>query len=226
MTSDHSILIQGLNKSYSLGKSKIRAIQELNLSLPKPCIATLMGPSGSGKSTLLNILASIDQADSGTVSVFGKDLTAASSKEVHEYRRKTVGIIFQFFNLLPYLTAWENVALPLFIQGIPKSHAEKLSLDALGLVGLSERRSHKPKELSGGEQQRVAIARAIVHEPKLILADEPTGNLDTKNSEKITEILWNLKKERNLSLLVVTHNPEIGALGEIQIQMRDGTILG
>lgn len=185
-----------------------------------------MGPSGSGKSTLLNILASIDQADSGTVSVFGKDLTAASSKEVHEYRRKTVGIIFQFFNLLPYLTAWENVALPLFIQGIPKSHAEKLSLDALGLVGLSERRSHKPKELSGGEQQRVAIARAIVHEPKLILADEPTGNLDTKNSEKITEILWNLKKERNLSLLVVTHNPEIGALGEIQIQMRDGTILG
>ncbi|WCL48845.1 ABC transporter ATP-binding protein [Leptospira sp. GIMC2001] len=222
---NEKINIQDLEKNYLLGSTSIPALRGIKLQIHKGSFTTLMGQSGSGKSSLLNILASIDKPDRGVVEVFGQNISELNSYEIDIYRRTTVGIIFQFFNLLPYLTAKENVALPLYLSGVSTKLANKKSLEALELVGLQERIKHKPNELSGGEQQRVAIARSIVHDPKLLLADEPTGNLDTENSEKITNILINLKKEKNLTILIVTHNPEIGAMGEKQIRMQDGRII-
>jgi ABC-type lipoprotein export system ATPase subunit len=181
-----------------------------------------MGPSGSGKSTLMHILAGIDRPDSGKVFVFENTLHNMNEKNITAYRRKTIGIIFQFFNLLPYLDAVENVSLPLYLGGMNKKQAHEKAKKALSSVELTHRFTHKPTELSGGEQQRVAIARAIVGEPRFILADEPTGNLDTKNSDKVMELLLKLQKQMGLTFLMVTHDLGIGKLGEIQMKMKDG----
>ncbi|TGL64139.1 ABC transporter ATP-binding protein [Leptospira sarikeiensis] len=218
------ILIQNLAKSYKNGKQEVPVLKGINLDIADTFL-TLMGPSGSGKSTFLNILAGIDQADSGEVWIGGKNLSALSEQELTEYRRNETGIIFQFFHLLPYLSALENIALPLYICGIGKSKAREIAKEALEKVGLSHRSHHKPDELSGGEQQRVAIARALAKRPSIVLADEPTGNLDTYHAQKILELLLELQEKEKFSLFIVTHDREIGEKGKVRLKMKDGLIL-
>ena len=219
-----SVSISDLKKSYALGDTAIQVLKGVSVNLPSGKLITLMGPSGSGKSTLMHILSGIDRPDSGTIEVFGKNLGEMNEKEITIFRRHTIGIIFQFFNLMPYLSALENTALPLFLSGSSGKEALRLAHSSLEKVGLKKRMSHKPNELSGGEQQRVAIARAICGKPKILLADEPTGNLDTKNSFGILDILKKLQKEEGYSLLMITHNPEIGKLGDIRLKMKDGRL--
>ncbi|GIM20686.1 lipoprotein ABC transporter ATP-binding protein LolD [Leptospira borgpetersenii] len=194
------------------------------MDIPSSSVITLMGPSGSGKSTFLNILSGIDKPDFGEVFVNGKSLHLMNEKELTKYRREETGIVFQFFHLLSYLNALENVAVPLYISGISKTQARNAAEEALEKVGLSSRKFHKPDELSGGEQQRVAIARALCKRPSLILADEPTGNLDTKNAENVIQLLIDLQKQHGFTLFIVTHDQKLGSLGEFRLKMTDGTL--
>ncbi|WP_016753080.1 ABC transporter ATP-binding protein [Leptospira kirschneri] len=229
MTNDNKIDLQRirvskLHKSYQIGKIKTEIPKGLELDIPSPSIITLMGPSGSGKSTFLNILSGIDTPDSGEVFVNGNMLHSMSEKELTKYRREKTGIIFQFFHLLPYLNALENVAVPLYISGIGKTKAHIMAEKALENVGLSDRKTHKPDELSGGEQQRVAITRALCKQPSLILADEPTGNLDTKNAENVIQLLLDLQKQNGFTLFIVTHDQWLGSLGEFRLKMEDGIL--
>jgi putative ABC transport system ATP-binding protein len=184
-----------------------------------------MGPSGSGKSTLMHILAGIDKPEEGSVHWGEEEVSAFNEEKITAYRRSKIGIIFQFFNLMPYLSSVENVSLPLYLAGMGKTKAHLLAEESLDLVGLSNRLKHKPYELSGGEQQRVAIARAIVNKPEIIFADEPTGNLDTENSNRIIELSKTLQKKRGFTILMVTHNSEIGAMGDVQLKMKDGILI-
>ncbi|WP_061248873.1 ABC transporter ATP-binding protein [Leptospira alstonii] len=218
------IRVSNLHKSYQSGKLQTEVLKGLELDIPSSSIVTLMGPSGSGKSTFLNILSGIDVPDSGEVFVNGKSLHTMNEKELTEYRREETGIIFQFFHLLPYLNALENVAVPLYISGIGKKQAQNAAEEALEKVGLSTRKFHKPDELSGGEQQRVAIARALCKRPSLILADEPTGNLDTKNAENVIRLLSDLQKQYGFTLFIVTHDQKLGSLGEFRLKMADGIL--
>lgn len=218
------IRIQSLHKSYGEGNSAIHVLKGLDLTIPESQFVTLMGPSGSGKSTLLHILAGIDRPDSGDIELYGYSLANMNETELTIYRRKTIGIIFQFFNLLPYLSALENVSLPLYLSGSGKRESYEKASKALESVGLKDRVSHKPSELSGGEQQRVAIARALAPEPKLILADEPTGNLDSENANSVMNLLLQLQSTNHLTLFMVTHDPEIGKLGTQRIRMKDGSL--
>ncbi|TGK31493.1 ABC transporter ATP-binding protein [Leptospira gomenensis] len=218
------IEISALNKSYRSGKLLTPVLKGLDLNITSDSLVTLMGPSGSGKSTFLNILAGIDVPDSGEVNVNGYELHTMDEAELTAYRRAETGIIFQFFHLLPYLDALENVAIPLYISGIGKKEARQKAEEALEQVGLAERMFHKPDELSGGEQQRVAIARAVCKRPSLILADEPTGNLDTKNAEKVIRLLIDLQKRNRFTLFIVTHDPNLGSLGEHRLNMADGIL--
>ncbi|MFB5650003.1 ABC transporter ATP-binding protein [Leptospira wolffii] len=220
----NKIIIRNLTKTYKTGKQSVSVLKGIDLDVADTFL-TLMGPSGSGKSTFLNILSGIDQADSGEVWVGGRNIAEFSEEELTEYRRRDTGIIFQFFHLLPYLSAMENVALPLYISGMGKKVARELAQNALEKVDLSHRLRHKPDELSGGEQQRVAIARAIAKSPRIILADEPTGNLDTYHAAKILELLLSLQEKEKFSLFVVTHDGGIGEKGKIRLKMKDGLIL-
>ncbi|EKR62321.1 MULTISPECIES: ABC transporter ATP-binding protein [Leptospira] len=218
------IRISNLRKSYQSGKLQTEVLKGLELDIPSSSVITLMGPSGSGKSTFLNILSGIDKPDFGEVFVNGKSLHLMNEKELTKYRREETGIVFQFFHLLPYLNALENVAVPLYISGIGKKQARNTAEEALEKVGLSSRKSHKPDELSGGEQQRVAIARALCKRPSLVLADEPTGNLDTKNAENVIQLLIDLQKQHGFTLFIVTHDQKLGSLGEFRLKMTDGTL--
>ncbi|PJZ30053.1 ABC transporter ATP-binding protein [Leptospira kmetyi] len=224
-TDSKRIRISGLRKSYQSGKLQTEVLKGLELDIPSASIVTLMGPSGSGKSTFLNILSGIDVPDSGEIRVNGNSLHSMNEKELTKYRREETGIIFQFFHLLPYLNALENVAVPLYISGVGKARARKLAEEALEKVGLSSRQNHKPDELSGGEQQRVAIARAVCKRPSLILADEPTGNLDTKNAENVIRLLMDLQKQHGFTLFIVTHDQKLGSLGEFRLKMADGILV-
>ncbi|MCH1889154.1 ABC transporter ATP-binding protein [Leptospira borgpetersenii] len=217
--------MSNLRKSYQSGKLQTEVLKGLELDIPSSSvITTLMGPSGSGKSTFLNILSGIDKPDFGEVFVNGKFLHLMNEKELTKYRREETGIVFQFFHLLSYLNALENVAVPLYISGIGKTQARNAAEEALEKVGLSSRKFHKPDELSGGEQQRVAIARALCKRPSLILADEPTGNLDAKNAENVIQLLIDLQKQHGFTLFIVTHDQKLGSLGEFRLKMTDGTL--
>jgi putative ABC transport system ATP-binding protein/lipoprotein-releasing system ATP-binding protein len=216
------IQIQNIQKTYTQGSLAIPVLKGFSLTIPGNKLVTMMGPSGSGKSTLLNILSAIETADSGEISVFGENLTDKNEHQLTLYRRKTIGIVFQFFHLLPYLSALDNVTLPLYLQGVSKKRALIMGTDALDMVHLTHRMKFTPKELSGGEKQRVAIARALVHQPKLLLADEPTGNLDSESSEQIVSLFQNCVKALGLTVFLVTHNPEIGKMGDTRISMLDG----
>lgn len=219
------IQIQHVNKTFYQGEVAFPILNDVSFEIAEKKLVTLMGPSGSGKSTLLNILSAIESADSGQINVFGNKLFGANEKELTIYRRKTIGIVFQFFHLFPYLSAIDNVSLPLYLSGISKSVAEAKAKDALSLVGLSHRIDFTPKEMSGGEKQRVSIARAIVHQPKLILADEPTGNLDSGSSEMVIKLFNRCVKELDISVFLVTHNEQIGESGDINLRMLDGKII-
>lgn len=218
------VKLKSLEKTYGIGSSAIHVLKGITLEIPHNQFVTLMGPSGSGKSTLLHILAGIDRPDRGDVELFGKSLASMDESALTIYRRSIIGIIFQFFNLLPYLSALENVSLPLYLSGKGKKESHKKAIEALESVGLQDRMNHKPSELSGGEQQRVAIARSISNSPSLILADEPTGNLDSTNAMIVLDLLKKLQREKKITIFMVTHDSLIGSMGTMRIKMKDGNI--
>jgi putative ABC transport system ATP-binding protein len=216
------IELTGVSKSY--GRA-IHAVSEINLQIGAGERVAVMGPSGSGKSTLLNLICGLDEATSGSVRVDGKELSELSDDARTRLRREKIGMIFQTFNLLPTLTALENVAFPLRLQGLAKREAERRADAMLERVGLKERATHRPDELSGGERQRVAIARALIFRPPLLLGDEPTGNLDSTTGEEILCLLDLLQKEYGSTFLIVTHNAQAASYCNRIITLHDGRIL-
>ena len=215
------IELAGINKTYSDGTLQVHALRDLSLKVERGELVTIMGPSGSGKSTLLHILGCLDHPSTGTYHFDGADTGRFSDRELARTRNRRIGFIFQSFNLLLRETALENVSLPLMYAGEPDAAAR--SRDALAKVGLAGRVEHRPGQLSGGEQQRVAIARAIVKRPDVILADEPTGNLDTQVGHNIMDIFRSLHAD-GLTIVLITHNPEVAALGTRQLRLRDGEL--
>lgn len=215
----------GVWKIYPSGESTVQAVKGVDVSIDAGEMVAIMGPSGCGKTTLLNILSGIDEPNSGDVEVNGEPLFGISDNKRTRMRAEYLGFIFQDFNLLPVLSAVENVELPLLLLGRSASEARKGALEALQSVGLSERSEHLPSELSGGQQQRVAVARALVHNPTVILCDEPTGNLDSVTSSEVLELLHKLNRERNTTFLIVTHDAMIAERCTRTLQMLDGTIV-
>jgi len=212
-------------KHYWIGDNLVKALDGIDLSIEKGDIVGIIGPSGSGKSTFLHLLGGLDTPTEGSIFVKGKNLANLKDKELAKFRNSYVGFVFQNFNLQSRLTAVENVELPLTFSGISKKERRAKALSALEKVDLLERADHKPGQLSGGQQQRVAIARAIVNEPQLILADEPTGNLDTKSGKKIVDLLKNLNKNYKITLIVVTHDDRIAKETDHIIRITDGKIV-
>ena len=208
-----------------MGKVLVQALKGINLRVRRGESICIMGPSGSGKTTLLNIIATIDKPTKGEVSVCGEDVTKMSETQLAKFRLKNIGIVFQFYNLLPELNALENVMLPLLLTGIPKSKARSIALDLLNKVGLSSKANHKPAELSGGERQRVAIARAIANNPKILLADEPTGNLDLESKKQVLELFKELNMSEGITMIIVSHDPLVSKYTRKTIHLVDGKIV-
>ncbi len=217
------IHLDNISKSYYLGKQELKVLKNISLDINKNEYVALMGPSGSGKSTLMNILGCLDSPTSGKYILNGKDVSQMPDNDLAAVRNKDIGFVFQQFNLLPRLTAAENVALPLVYNGSSKKQRIEMSLEMLKRVGLEDRSHHKPNELSGGQGQRVAIARALVNTPAIILADEPTGNLDSKTSVEIMEIFGKIHDEGN-TVILVTHEEDIAAFAHRVVRLRDGVI--
>ena len=217
------IHLENILKSYFMGKQELQVLKGISLDIFKNEYVALMGPSGSGKSTLMNILGCLDSPSGGTYILNGKDVSKMPDNDLAAIRNKEIGFVFQQFNLLPRLTAAENVALPLVYNGTSKKKRNEQALEMLKRVGLEDRSHHKPNELSGGQGQRVAIARALVNNPAIILADEPTGNLDSKTSTEIMEIFGKIHNEGN-TLIVVTHEEDIARHSHRVIRLRDGMI--
>ncbi|MGH7495934.1 MAG: ABC transporter ATP-binding protein [bacterium] len=203
---DTLVEVEGVSKSYQRNGLLIPVLESINLSVPAGEFLALMGPSGSGKSTLMNLIAGIDRPDRGTINVANSDVTKLSESQLAEWRSRHIGFIFQFYNLIPVLTAFENVELPLLLTRLSQKERDEHVHMALGVVGLSDRMKHYPKQLSGGQQQRVAIARAIVTDPTLIVADEPTGDLDKVSATEILTLLERLNREFKKSIIMVTHD--------------------
>jgi putative ABC transport system ATP-binding protein len=220
-----AIRARRLSKVYGEGKTAVRALTQISLDVPEGDMVAIMGPSGSGKSTLLHLLGALETPSSGTVAVGGQRFDGLDDDELTAVRRDRVGFVFQFFNLLPALTAEENVLLPALIAGDSDGFRDR-ARELLSTVGLAERVDHLPTELSGGEQQRVSIARALLREPELVLADEPTGNLDSRSSGEILELLRNLNKSRGHTIVIVTHDPGAAAVARRVIFLRDGRLAG
>ncbi len=214
----------GLTRRYKMGDAFVDALRGVDLSIARGEFVALVGPSGSGKSTVLNLIGGLDRPTSGQVWINGTELSASDERTLTRHRRQHVGFVFQSFNLLPRLTAEENVALPLMFNGVPEQERRARARVLLEQVGLGPRLAHRPTQLSGGEQQRVAIARALVGQPALLLADEPTGNLDTTTGAEIMALLRELNQEQGLTLLVVTHDPEIATFADRVVRLRDGRI--
>ncbi len=219
------VSIRHLSKIYGEGETEVRALDDVSLDIQTGEFLALMGPSGSGKSTLLHIIAGIDRPTEGECHVQGVDVTQLNESQLADWRNQNVGFIFQTFNLIPVLTAAENVELPLLLTAVPPSRREEMVAVALDLVGLSDRASHLPKQLSGGQEQRVAIARAIVTDPNLIVADEPTGNLDANSAEGVLEILRALSCEVGKTVIMVTHDPRAASQGTRSLHLEKGRLL-
>jgi putative ABC transport system ATP-binding protein len=217
------ISIRDLAKTYQMGTTEVRALQSIDLDIHKNEYVALMGPSGSGKSTLMNLLGCLDTPSRGTYHLSNEDVSDMDDNELATIRNKRIGFVFQTFNLLPRLSALENVALPLVYAGYSKERRNDKARQVLENVGLGDRVTHKPNELSGGQRQRVAIARALVNDPAIILADEPTGNLDSKTSYEIMEIFKKLHDQGN-TIIIVTHEPEIAAHALRVVKLRDGLV--
>ncbi len=211
-------------KIYQSGPLKVEALRGLNLKIRKTEMMAVMGPSGCGKTTLLNCLSGLDDLSKGRVAIEGTDLAKMTDDQKSEFRAKRMGFIFQAYNLLPVLTAQENVELPLLLSGVPESEAGTAAVDSLKMVGLAEWKKHKPMELSGGQQQRVAVARALVNKPAIVWADEPTGNLDSENSQEIVKLLRTLNHEYGLTMVLVTHDQNIANETDRIVLMRNGQV--
>ena len=224
MANTHIVELKNLNKSYDEGSKQRRVLRDLALEVSEGQMLVLLGRSGSGKSTLLNLLSGIDRPDSGQVLIDGTDIAALSEKERTLFRRNQIGFVFQSFNLISTLTAFENVMLPLRLKGAVDSKSEALAMHFLSEVGLEDRKNSYPDRLSGGEQQRVAIARALAHEPSFILADEPTGNLDYKTGASILSMLADLVRKNNRTMIIATHDREMGQIADRVLELREGQL--
>ena len=218
------ITVDNVNKTYKNGSLELQVLKNISFKVDKGEFLAIMGSSGSGKSTMMNILGCLDNQYEGKYILDGIDISKSTENELSEIRNKKIGFIFQSFNLLPRLTALENVELPLIYSSVPKEERHKRADELLEMVGLKERTHHRPNELSGGQRQRVAIARALVNNPSIILADEPTGNLDSKSEEEIIEILQKLNK-MGKTIVIVTHEPNIGEIAQRKIVFKDGEII-
>jgi len=215
---------KGLKKTYRMGKVLVPALQGITFDVSEGEFIAVFGPSGSGKSTLLHLLGGLDRPDEGEVSVDGISFSTLNDNALAEVRLRKIGFIFQFFNLLPRLTALRNVELPLTLADLPEKESIKKAEAMLKLVGLGDRMDHRPSEMSGGEQQRVAIARALINSPKIVLADEPTGNLDTTTGGEIVQLMKLLNKEKGQTFVVVTHDPAIAETADQILYLKDGMI--
>jgi putative ABC transport system ATP-binding protein len=219
------VLIRDLSKSYQRGDQIIPVLDSLSLDIPAGEFLALMGPSGSGKSTLLNLIAGIDQADSGRIEIDGIDIRPLSERELARWRAGHIGFIFQFYNLIPVLTAFENVELPLLLTDLPRQQRRDHVELVLGLVDLADRADHYPGQLSGGQQQRVAIARALVADPSIIVADEPTGDLDRRSAEEVLELLERLVHDFGKTVIMVTHDPRAAEKAHVVRQLEKGVLM-
>jgi putative ABC transport system ATP-binding protein len=218
------VRVRNVSKRFVRDNFEVVALDDVSIDIQKGDFFALMGPSGSGKSTLLNLLAGIDRATEGTVEVLGTSLAGLSESQMAAWRNAHIGYIFQTFNLVPVLTAFENVELPLLLTKLSKAQRRKNVETALELVGLSDRMDHQPRQLSGGQEQRVAIARAIVTDPDLILADEPTGNLDARSGEEILQILSTLNRDLNKTIIMVTHDPHAASFATHEQHLEKGVL--
>ena len=218
------VSIRNLSKVYRQGETEIAALDDVSLDIAAGEFLVLMGPSGSGKSTLLHIIAGVDRPSAGECSVGDVRVTSLDESELADWRNQNVGFVFQSFNLIPVLTAFENVELPLLLMDMPGSRRRELVNTALELVGLFDRRKHLPKQMSGGQEQRVAIARAIVTDPKLVVADEPTGNLDSASADAVLEILQTLSRKAGKTVIMVTHDPRAAAYGSRTVHLEKGRL--
>jgi len=219
------ITMENITKSYEMGMQTVHALRGVDMNVQEGEFVAIMGPSGSGKSTLMNIIGCLDAPTGGSYTLDGIDVSQMTDDEQARIRNRRVGFVFQQFNLLPRTPAIKQVALPLMYAGIGRSERLRRAEDALILVGLGDRMDHKPDELSGGQQQRVAIARALVTEPAIILADEPTGNLDSQSGVELMQIFKQLHQERGITLIMITHDPEVAEQAERRIWIRDGVIV-
>jgi putative ABC transport system ATP-binding protein len=219
------VRLRGLRKVYRREKEEIPVLDGIDLDIPEGAFEALMGPSGSGKTTLLNLIAGIDRPTSGTIEVSGTELSKLSEGDLAEWRSRNIGFIFQFYNLLPVLTAAENVEMPLLLTKLGKADRRERVRTALRVVGLEERMGHYPRQLSGGQEQRVAIARAIVSDPAILIADEPTGDLDRKSGDEILELMATLNKQFNKTIVMVTHDPHAAEKAKIVRRLDKGVLV-
>ena len=219
------IKLENVYKNYQMGKLELQVLKGITLEIKRGAFVSIIGPSGSGKSTLLNLIGCLDFPTRGRVFLDGKDVQKLSENQLAKIRGKTIGFVFQQFNLIHTLTALENVILPMVFQGVPEKKREEKAKELLEIVGLKGRIFHRPKELSGGEQQRVAIARALANDPQVVVADEPTGNLDSRSGEKIMEILTGLHQKEEKTIIVVTHDPNIASYCKEVVYIKDGQIV-
>jgi len=219
------IKIQSISRLYgSPDKAGVNALDDVSIEFVEGESVSLVGASGSGKSTLLNVIGGIDAPTHGSITIDGRDTARIGDREMTLLRRRTIGIVFQFFNLMPTLTVLENVALPAELAGRREQEARERAMELLKEVGMAGRASHKPNELSGGEMQRTAIARALVNRPRIVLADEPTGNLDSKNGEMVLELLYRLTEQEGLTMIMATHDPSIARRSRRIVEMKDGKV--
>ncbi len=224
MANDSIISATGVHKTYRSRSVSVHALQGVDFEVARGEMVAVMGPSGSGKTTLLNCLSGLDSVDEGNVVVDGRLLASMPDDELSEYRARSMGFVFQIYNLLPVLSALENVEMPLLITGVRPGEARRIARERLADVGLSEWADHKPAELSGGQGQRVAVARALVNSPAIVWADEPTGNLDSETSEEVMDLLCRLNQENGQTFVIVTHTIDVGKRADRIVQMRDGLI--
>jgi putative ABC transport system ATP-binding protein len=223
--SETVLKLEKLSKTYTLGKRSVQALSSVNMQVNKGEFVAVMGPSGSGKTTLLNVLGCLDKPTTGTVLLDGVDIAKMPEKELYKIRKSKIGFVFQTFNLLPYLNARENVELPMENTKMSKDERRRKASELLGMVGLSGREEHRPHRLSAGEQQRVAIARALANNPAIILADEPTGNVDAKNKREIVNLLASLNLKQDTTIIIVTHDGQVAAHTERVLLLKDGKVV-